>query len=143
MFTTCHEKQIQLKKIFDDCKTPDERYLKIMELGKKMPKLDPVFKIEANIVKGCQSTMYMRTYSENGKLFFQTDSDALISLGLAALLVYIYSGEIPETILKCPPKCLEELGISALLSPSRANGLYSIHLRMKQEALISLTNIKL
>lgn len=143
MFTTCLEKQAQLKKIFDNFKTSDERYLRIMELGKKLPKLDPTFKIEANIVKGCQSTMYMRTYLENGKLFFQADSDALISLGLAALLIYIYSDETPETILKCPPKCLEELGISALLSPSRANGLYSIHLRMKQEALTALMNDKL
>ena len=137
MFTTCLEKQDLLKKIFDKFSTPDERYLKIMELGKQLPKLDPIYKIEANIVNGCQSTMYLRTYSENGKLFFQVDSDALISLGLAALLVFIYSEETPETILKCPPKCLEELGISALLSPSRANGLYSIHLKMKQEALIT------
>ncbi len=137
MFTTCLEKQDLIKKIFDKCSTPDERYLKIMEFGKQLPKLDPSYKIEANIIKGCQSTMYMRTYSENGKLFFQVDSDALISLGLAAILVFIYSDETPETILKCPPKCLEELGISTLLSPSRANGLYSIHLRMKQEALIA------
>lgn len=143
MFTTCLEKQDLLKKTFDKCHTPDERYLKIMELGKQLPKIDPLHKIESNIVKGCQSTMYMRTFSEDGKLFFQADSDALISLGLAALLVYIYSGETAETILKCPPKCLEELGISALLSPSRANGLYSIHLRMKQEALTALMNNKL
>ena len=66
---------------------------------------------------------------------FEAEADALISAGLAALLTQVYSGETPETILKCPPTYLDEIGISASLTPNRANGLYSIHLRMKQEAL--------
>ena len=77
--------------------------------------------------------MYLYTNSSEGKIVFQGSSDALISQGLAALLIRIYSGESPETILKCPPNFLEELGIPASLSPNRANGLYSLHLRMKQK----------
>ena len=97
--------------------------------------LNPLYKTESNIVKGCQSVMHLRSYLENGKIFFEANSDALISLGLSAILISIYSGETAETVLTCPPNCLEELGISASLSQNRANGLYSIHLKMKQDAL--------
>lgn len=142
MFTECLAKQEELKKIFDSCQTSDERYHKIMELGKKLPKLDAAYKNEDFQVKGCQSTMYLRSFLENDKVFFEVDSDALISLGLASLLIYIYSGKTAETILKCPPTCLENIGISSSLSPNRANGLYSIHLKMKQEALQILMSLK-
>jgi len=129
------EKIDLLKKIFSVCKTKDETYQKIMELGRAQPPLDAAYKIQDNIVKGCQSTMYLRSSWSEGSVIFQTESDALISSGLAALLVLIYSGENPEIILKSPPDYLEELGIASSLTPSRSNGLYSIHLRMKQEAL--------
>lgn len=135
MFASCLEKQEEIKKIFNNCKDSDERYLKIIELGRQLPKLDPLYKTESNIVKGCQSVMHLRSYLENGKIFFEANSDALISLGLSAILISIYSGETAETVLTCPPNCLEELGISASLSQNRANGLYSIHLKMKQDAL--------
>ncbi len=83
--------------------------------------------------------MYLRTFNLKGRVYFEGQSDALISSGLAAILIQVYSGQTAEAILKCPPDYLEELGISASLTPSRANGLYSIHLRMKQEALKYLT----
>jgi cysteine desulfuration protein SufE len=135
MFISCLKKQDEIKKIFSTHNDSDEKYHKIIELGRLLPKMDEKFKTEENIVKGCQSVMYLRSHLENGKVLFEADSDALISLGLAAILIFIYSNETPETILKCPPSCLEELGLSSALSPSRANGLYSIHLKMKQDAL--------
>lgn len=79
--------------------------------------------------------MYLRSVKKGDVIQFEAASDALISAGLAAILIMAFSGEAPETILKCPPSYLEELGISASLTPNRANGLYSIHLRMKQDAL--------
>lgn len=79
--------------------------------------------------------MYLRSFYDNGIIVFEAASDALISAGLAALLIQVYSNETPEAILKCPPTFLESTGLSASLTPSRANGLYSIHLRMKQDAL--------
>src|SRR4029077_20554700 len=88
-----------------------------------------------NLVKGCQSQMYLHSYWSEDKIIFESESDALISSGLASLLVQVYSGETPETILKCSPTYLDEIGISASLTPNRASGLYSMHLRMKQEAL--------
>lgn len=97
--------------------------------------MDPKNKIPENLVKGCQSTMYLHAELVGNVIHFTADSDALISAGLAAILIQVYSGETPETVLTCPPEYLETLGISASLTPSRANGLYSIHLKMKQEAL--------
>jgi len=135
MSQTFVQKVKDLKSQFNNCLNDDAKYQKIIELGKTLPKLNPINKSTANIVKGCQSTMYLYTHLEEDKVFFEAESDALISAGLAALLVLVYSGESPETVLKVTPDYIEELGISANLSPSRTNGLYSIHLRMKQEAL--------
>ena len=139
MHTTCLQKQENIKKIFNSCNSEEARYDKIMELGKQLKKMDSLHKTEKNIVKGCQSVMYLHTYKVDDKIFFEAEADALISLGLAALLILIYSGETAETILKCTPTCLKDLGIQANLSPNRANGLYHIHLKMKQEALKLLT----
>ena len=135
MFEDCLEKQKAVKALFDACKTEDERYKKIIELGRQQQPLSEEYKRDENIIEGCQSTMYIHSYIKEGRVFFETESDALISSGLAVLLLRVYSGQTPETILKCPPTYLEELGISASLTPSRSNGLYSIHLRMKQDAL--------
>lgn len=135
MFESCLDKQEKVKQLFGVCETEEAKYKKIIELGRAQPILDPSYKTAGNIVKGCQSIMYLRSYLEGGLVHFQAESDALISSGLAQILVLVYSGESPETILKCPPSYLEELGVSASLTPNRANGLYSIHLRMKQDAL--------
>jgi cysteine desulfuration protein SufE len=132
---SCLQKQQNIKALFASCPNEEAKYAKIIELGRAQPPLSPIHKTPENIVKGCQSVMYMRSWKENESIFFHAESDALISSGLASILIQVYSGETPETILKCPPTYLEELGISASLSPSRANGLYSIHLRMKQDAL--------
>lgn len=112
-----------------------KKYTHVIEMGRALPPYPQELKIPSLEVKGCQSTMYLQSELKEGKVFFNVDSDALISKGLAALLIHVYSGESPESILKCPPDYLEQIGITANLTPNRANGLYSIHLRMKQEAL--------
>lgn len=137
MYKSCLEKQNQVKDIFLSCSSEEAKYEKIIELGRKQKPLPSIHKTPENLVKGCQSQMYLHSaWSKDGKkILFETESDALISAGLASLLTRVYSDEEPEAILKCPPNYLEELGISASLTPNRANGLYSLHLRMKQEAL--------
>lgn len=139
MFESCLKKQKEVILLFADCKSPDEKYQKIIELGKTKSHLDPVYKTEENLVKGCQSRMYLRAYFSDGKVYFESDADALISAGLGALLVMVYSGEEPEVILKCPPAYIEELNIRQTLTPGRANGLAAVYLRLKQEALRFLT----
>lgn len=135
MFESCLEKQQKMKNLFTACPSEEKKYEKIIEMGRALPPLSVQDKTPENFVKGCQSTMYLKSKLENGKVYFTADSDALISAGLAAILLQVYNGEAPEVILKCPPTYLEDLGISASLTPNRANGLYSIHLRMKQDAL--------
>jgi cysteine desulfuration protein SufE len=135
MFENCLEKQRKIKEIFLACPSQEAKYEKIIEMGRQQVPLSPIYKTEENFVRGCQSQMYLHSYWSGDKIIFETESDALISAGLAALLTQVYSGETPEAILKCPPAYLEELGISTSLTPNRASGLYSVHLRMKQEAL--------
>jgi cysteine desulfuration protein SufE len=135
MFESCLEKQQKIKEAFLACPSEEVKYEKIIELGHQQAPLAAAYKVQENLVKGCQSQMYLHSYWLGDKIIFEAESDALISSGLAALLVQVYSGETPEAILKCPPTYLEEIGISASLTPNRASGLYSMHLRMKQEAL--------
>ena len=129
-----------LKHKFNSFSSPDDRYSYIIELGRALPPYPPEFKTSDRIVPGCQSTLYLHTTLKEGKLFCSAQCDALISLGLAALLISIYSGCDAKTILLNPPAFLQELGIFSALSPSRSNGLISIYTKMKKEALLSLTN---
>lgn len=135
MFEGCLKKQKKILALFDQCPTAESRYQKIIELGRELAPLDPEAKIPENLVPGCQSTMYLRSYLKDDRVIFEAESDALISAGLAAILIEVYSGETAETILKCYPDYLDTLGIRASLTPNRANGLSNIYLRMKQDAL--------
>ena len=135
MFASCIKKQNDLKLLFHGLSTQEEKYEKIIELGRAAPSLSDADKIEENLVDGCQSIMYLKTTFNGERVTFQTESEALISSGLGVLLTCVYSGETPETILKCPPTYLDEIGISSAISPNRASGLYSLHLKMKQEAI--------
>lgn len=135
MYTSCQEKQEVVKSWFATCGDEEQRYNKIIEVGRHVPPMDAALKTPEHEVPGCQSVMYLTAELKEGKVYFALDSEALISKGLGALLLHVYSGEAPEVILKCPPDYLQELGIHASLTPGRANGLLSIHLKMKQEAL--------
>lgn len=135
MFDSCLEKQQKIKEIFLACPSEEAKYEKIIELGRRQAPLTAAYRIPENLVKGCQSQMYLHSYWSQDKIIFESESDALISAGLAALLIQVYSGETPEAVLKCAPNYLDEIGINASLTPNRASGLYSMHLRMKQEAL--------
>lgn len=117
------------------CKDREEIYQKIMNFGQKLPSFNPEWKKEENRVMGCQSLMYLHTEAREGRLFFYADSDALISKGLASLLIFAYSGRSAEEILKSQPTDFQKLGIIDILTPGRANGFSSLFFRIKQEAL--------
>ena len=129
------EKTAYLIRRFSACQTAEERYQLLMELGKTLPPILAAHKTEENLVSGCQSRLYLHAEQRQGKFFFTAQSDALISAGLAALLVYAYDEEILDTILTEPPTFLQILGIHASLSPNRSAGLSHIYLKMKQLAL--------
>lgn len=136
---SCEKKQEHLKEIFASCTSNEDRYQKIILLGESLPPLAKEHLTEKNLVIGCQSQMYLHYELINQKIYFSAHSDALISKGLAAILIHIYNGESPETILKCPPTVLKNLQLTNLLSPSRSNGLASLLKKMQQLALYSLS----
>lgn len=133
------EKQEKLKKKFISLPSFQERYETIIEMGRRLPPLPPAARNEKNLVEGCQSLLYLETEFRDDRIFFKADSEALISKGLAALLIEVYSGQAPETILKEPPLFLKEIGLHQALSPARSNGLASLFKKMQAEAIKILT----
>lgn len=133
-------KIVSIKNKFDSCLSLEEKYHLIIRLGEALPPLNPESHLEENLVRGCQSKLYLDAVLRDGKMFFFAHSDALISAGLAALLIEIYSGETMERILTSPPNFLHTLGIHASLSPSRSNGLSQIYLKMKQLSISKMSN---
>ncbi len=130
------QKHEALLQKFSSCKNPGKIYEKIMELGRALPPMADSLKTEENLVIGCQSEVFLVSeINANGKMIYHIGSEALISSGLAALLLLIYQEECPELTLLCPPRFSTELGLAKSLSPGRSNGLASIYARMKQDAL--------
>jgi cysteine desulfuration protein SufE len=109
-----------------------------MAWGKNLSPMNETDKTPENLVEGCQSLLHLHSELNEGRMTFKADSDALISKGLAALLLFYYEGESPETILKCKPTFLEKLGIIQSLSPTRAGGVASLYVKMQKQALAAL-----
>jgi len=124
--------------IIDDFSLMDEwedKYAYIIELGKKIPELPVEYKSEANIIKGCQSKVWMVSKYENGIITYFADSDAMIVKGLVGLLLKTYSGHTPEEIINTEPYFIDKIGMRQHLSMTRSNGLASMVKQMKMEAL--------
>ncbi|MCB1119671.1 MAG: SufE family protein [Chlamydiia bacterium] len=129
------DKISSLAKHFEPCASQEERYLAIIAMGRALPPFPQEKKNTANRVSGCQSITYLAVAPIDDSLTLTADSDALISKGLAAILIYVYNGETAEVILKHKPHFLEDLKIAQSLTPNRASGLYSMHLHLQQTAL--------
>jgi len=129
---TIQEKQAQVIADFSAVTDWEARYRKIIDLGKALPAMDETLKTEANIVKGCQSQVWLHaSLDTQGNMILHGDSDALIVKGLVGLLLKIYSGSSPADVLMTPPEFLKALGFEGNLSPSRANGLHSMLKQIK------------
>ncbi|MGZ6480491.1 MAG: SufE family protein [Bdellovibrionales bacterium] len=113
----------------------EDRYKKLIELGKALPDLPDEKKLEDYKVKGCQSQVWFHAKLVDGKVIFEADSDALLVRGLVALLLRIYSDATPDEILVTPPDFVKEIGLESKLSPSRANGLFSMIKQIKYYAM--------
>lgn len=104
----------------------DERYSYLIELGQKMEPLDDAYKIEDNIVRGCQSTVWLHRECRDGRVILEADSDSLIVKGLAALLMKVFSDQPAGDVLKAELVFFEETGLDKHLSSQRANGLMAM-----------------
>ncbi len=112
-----------------------DKYEILIELGKEVPDISAEHKKPECVVQGCQSLVHIYSTFEDGKVIFHGHADALIVNGLLALLVLGLSGLTPQEFLAIDPKFIETTGVIKTLTPSRVNGFYNIHERMKLEAL--------
>jgi cysteine desulfuration protein SufE len=113
----------------------EEKYEYIIELGKQLPPLDAKYKLEENIIKGCQSIVWLVANFENGKVYFKADSDAVIVKSLVSLLIKVLSGLTPDEILKAKLGFLQVIGMMSHLAQTRSNGLRAMIQQMKYYAL--------
>ena len=114
-----------------------EKYEHIIEMGKELSPLEESDKIEDNLIRGCQSRVWLTARKdEEGDVIFSADSDAIITKGLVALMVRVLSGAKPEDISKVDLHFLEDIGLHTHLSPTRSNGLASMVKQMKMYGLV-------
>jgi cysteine desulfuration protein SufE len=132
---TIDEKQNRIIRQFELLGDWPERYKYIIKLGQKLGPIDEKYKVDENLVRGCQSQVWLITEFDGDNITFKADSDAAITKGLVALMVNFYSGETPDTILKTDPDFIQKIGMQEHLSPTRSNGLASMVKQMKIYAM--------
>ena len=120
------EKINQIKEDFSYFDNWEDKYQYLIDLGKKLPKLDDKYKTEDFRVQGCTSNLWVIPHLSNDKLTFIGASDSVIVQGLFYLVQFVYNDEEPQTILKQPLDFFDEIGLSSNLGPSRSNGLNSL-----------------
>ena len=112
-----------------------DKYQYIIDLGKALPVIEESAKTEENLIKGCQSRVWLSCKEKDGLLYFTADSDAIITKGIISLLIRVYDGHSADEILAAEPEFIEQIGLKANLSPTRANGLLSMIKQIKLYAL--------
>ncbi|MDP5061989.1 MAG: SufE family protein [Maribacter sp.] len=125
--------------MFDDWM---QRYEYMIDLGKSLPLINEEFKTDDNIIKGCQSKVWVHAELEDNKLVFTADSDAIITKGIIAILIRAFSNQKPQAILDADTQFIDEIGLKEHLSPTRANGLVSMIKQLKLYAVAYQTQIE-
>lgn len=128
---TIIEKQKEIVSIFEFLDDWEQKYEYIIDLGKQLKGLSENKKTEENLIKGCQSKVWIDAEFKDGKLYFDADSDGILPKGIVSLLISIYSGHPTQEILNSDFKFIEEMGLQEFLSPSRANGLMAMTKQIK------------
>ena len=118
--------------MFDDWM---QRYEYIIDLGKSLPLIDEQYKTEDNIIKGCQSKVWVHGEQNEDKIVFTSDSDAILSKGIIAILIRAFSNQKAADILEANTDFIDKIGLKEHLSPTRANGLVSMIKKIKMYAL--------
>ena len=118
--------------VFDDWM---DKYELIIELGKEIEGIIPVKRNDRQLIEGCQSRVWLDSSFSDSVMNFSADSDAIITKGIIELLIKVFNGEKPETIIKEELFFIKEIGLQEHLSPTRANGLLGMVKRMKMDAL--------
>lgn len=128
---TIKQKQEEIVKDFEFLDDWEEKYQYIIDLGKELKGLPETKKTDDNLIRGCQSKVWIDAEFKEGKLYFDADSDGILPKGIVSMLVSIYSGHSTQEILDSDFKFIEEIGLQEFLSPSRANGLMAMTKQIK------------
>ena len=112
-----------------------QRYEYMIELSKGLEKMDEQMKNDRNIIKGCQSKVWLHAELNEGKIKFLADSEAIITRGIIAILLAIFNNRTPQEIIESDTNFIEKIGLKEHLSPNRANGLYSMIKQIKFYAI--------
>ncbi len=135
------EKQAEIVEEFSMFDDWMQRYEYMIELGKSLPIIDDAYKTDDNIIKGCQSKVWVHAELDEDKLLFTADSDAIITKGIIAILIRAFSGEKPQDIIDADTDFIDEIGLKEHLSPTRANGLVSMIKQLKMYAIAYQTQL--
>ena len=119
-----------------------EKYSYLIELGNSVPPISEEFKKPENLIQGCQSQVWLNAEVQNGKILFSADSDAIITKGIVALLIKVFSNHTPDEILNSELYFIDKIGLKENLSPTRSNGLVAMIKQMKMYALAYKTKMK-
>ena len=113
-----------------------DRYAMIIDLGNNLPEIDEKYKTPDHLIEGCQSRVWLNAeLSEDGKVHYTADSDAIIVKGIISLLIQVLNDQMPDDILKSDLHFIDEIGLSEHLSPTRSNGLLAMVKQMRLYAL--------
>lgn len=118
-----------------------QRYEYMIELGKSLPLIDGKYKTDDNIIKGCQSKVWVHAELADDKLVFTADSDAIITKGIIAILIRAFSNQKPKDIIEADTTFIDEIGLKEHLSPTRANGLVNMIKQLKMYAIAYQTQL--
>ena len=129
------QKQDQIIDEFNFFQDWSEKYQYLIDLGKNLPEFDQNNKIDSNLIKGCQSKVWLNSSFNDNIVIFDADSDAIISKGIISLLIRVFSGHKPKDILDANIDFIEKIGLNSHLSQTRANGLLSMIKQIKIHAL--------
>lgn len=117
-----------------------DKYEYLIELGKSLPLIEDGSRTENNLIKGCQSRVWLDAKYNEGRIFFTADSDAIITKGIISLLIRVFSGRTPKEIYDADLDFIKEIGLQDNLSPTRANGLVAMIKQIKLYALAFSSN---
>lgn len=118
-----------------------QRYEYMIDLGKTLPLIAAEFKTDDNIIKGCQSKVWVHAELKDNELEFTADSDAIITKGIIAILIRVFSNQHPKDILASDTSFIDQIGLKEHLSPTRANGLVSMIKQIKMYAIAFQTQL--
>ena len=119
-----------------------QRYEYMIDLGKSLPLIEEEYKTDDNIIRGCQSKVWVHAELEENKLVFTADSDAIITKGIIAILIRAFSNQKPADIIEANTNFIDEIGLKEHLSATRANGLVSMIKQIKLYAVAYQTQLK-